>query len=327
MTPPLLEVHDLTCQFADRGRTVHALNGVSFSVQAGETVGLVGESGCGKSTLARCIVGLLVPTGGRLVFAGQQYTGWPERRLRRLRQDVQLVFQDPATALNPSWTARRLIMEPLHLHGTPDRDRRLAQVLEEVELPAAILDRRPDQLSGGQRQRVALARAIGPRPRFVVLDEPTASVDMSIRASLLQLLRKLQQEEGLTYLFISHDLSTVRHVADRLVVMYLGRVVEEGPTQSVFDAPTHVYTRVLLSSIPIPDPSARRRRLPVLGEPPSPTEIPSGCPFRPRCPLATGECELPQPYLEVASGHRAACRLARSEAGQEPAPRVRGGVA
>ncbi len=333
MITPLLEVEDLSCQFNDRGRTVHALNGVSFSVRAGETVGLVGESGCGKSTLARCIVGLLRPTSGRLAFDGQRYSGWPERRLRRLRKDVQIVFQDPMTALNPSWTARRLIMEPLYLHRIPDRETRLAQVLEEVELSPSILDRRPDQMSGGQRQRVAIARAIGPRPRFIVLDEPTASVDMSIRASLLRLLRKLQQEEGLTYLFISHDLSTVRHIADRLLVMYLGRLVEEGPMESVFRTPAHVYTRLLLSSIPIPDPSVRRQRLPVLGEPPSPTEIPSGCPFRTRCYLGNEECERPQVYHVVGLGHRAACRLARppadraDRADRKEAPRITGGVA
>jgi oligopeptide/dipeptide ABC transporter ATP-binding protein len=324
---PLLEVRDLTCEFRVRGRTVHALNGVSFGVDAGETVGLVGESGCGKSTLARCIVRLQQPTGGRLVFEGQDYAGWPERRIRRLRRDVQMVFQDPMTALNPSWTARRLIMEPLTLHRVPEREARLRHLLDEVELPAGILNRRPSELSGGQRQRVAIARAIGPRPRFVVLDEPTASVDMSIRAGLLRLLRKLQRDEGFTYLFISHDLSTVRHIADRLLVMYLGKIVEEGAMESVFSKPSHVYTQALLSSIPIPDPSVHRERLPMLGEPPSPTEIPTGCPFRPRCPQATSECERPQPYYEVAPGHRAACRLAKPEGERESGDRVARGVA
>jgi len=313
MTAPLLEVVDLTCEFRERGRTVHALNGVNLTVGAGETVGLVGESGCGKSTLARSIVRLLVPTSGRLLFDGQDYTRWGERRLRRLRKDVQIVFQDPMTALNPSWTVRQLILEPLALHRVGEPERRLSQVLDEVELSASILGRRPGQLSGGQRQRVAIARAIAARPRFVVLDEPTASVDMSIRASLLRLLRKLQREEGLTYLFISHDLATVRHICDRLLVMYLGKVVEEGRTESIFDRPTHVYTRVLLSAIPIPDPAARRQRLPILGEPPSPTMIPTGCPFRPRCQMTTEECERPQPFYEVGPGHRAACRLARME--------------
>jgi oligopeptide/dipeptide ABC transporter ATP-binding protein len=238
-----------------------------------------------------------------------------------------MVFQDPMTALNPSWTARRLIMEPLRLHRITEREARLRHLLDEVELPAGILDRRPSELSGGQRQRVAIARAIGPRPRFVVLDEPTASVDMSIRAGLLRLLRKLQREEGLTYLFISHDLSTIRHIADRLLVMYLGRVVEEGAMDSVFGNPSHVYTQVLLSSIPIPDPSVHRERLPMLGEPPSPTEIPTGCPFRPRCHLATEECRQPQPYYEVGPGHRAACRLAKPEGRLESIAGVTRGVA
>src|SRR5438034_4720507 len=191
MRGPLLEAADLSREFRDRGRTVHALERVSLRIYPGETVGLVGETGCGKSTLARCLVGLLAPTGGRLFFEGREYSGWSERRLRRLRKDVQIVFQDPMTALNPSWSARRLISEPLQLHHVSNPERRLSQVLDEVELPTSILDRRPHQLSGGQRQRVAIARAIGIRPRFVVLDEPTASVDMSIRASLLHLLGEL----------------------------------------------------------------------------------------------------------------------------------------
>jgi peptide/nickel transport system ATP-binding protein len=312
VTKPLLEVVDLKCEFHERGRTVHALNGISLSIDPGEIVGLVGESGCGKSTLARCIVRLLTPRSGRLIFAGQDYTVWPQTRLRALRKDMQIVFQDPLTALNPSWTARQLIMEPLHLHHVSDPESRLAKVLDEVELPASILSRRPNQLSGGQRQRVAIARAIGIRPRFVVLDEPTASIDMSLRTSLLRLLRKLQQEDGLTYLIISHDLSTVRNICDRLFVMYLGKVVEEGRMHSIFTSPTHVYTKVLLSSIPIPNPSVRRERVPIQGEPPSPTVIPIGCPFRPRCHLAKLECEQPQPMYEVGPEHRAACRLARS---------------
>jgi oligopeptide/dipeptide ABC transporter ATP-binding protein len=323
---PLLEVQDLWCEFRDRGRTVHALNGVSLSVQPGEIVGLVGESGCGKSTLARCIVGLEKSSAGQLTFAGQSYQAWPERRLRRLRKDVQLLFQDPSTALNPSWTVRRLVMEPLQIHSVPEPERRLQHVLEEVELSPSVLDRRPGQLSGGQRQRVAIARAIGTRPKFVVLDEPTASLDMSIRASLLRLLRKLQNEDGLTYLFISHDLSTVRQIADRLFVMYLGRVVEEGRLGDVFGAPSHVYTKVLLSSIPLPDPEVRRERLPILGEPPSPTAIPEGCPFRPRCFEAIDECLSTQPYYAVAEGHRAACRLAKPGAHRTSA-QPQGGLA
>lgn len=327
MSAALLEVDELRCEFHDRGRTVHALNGVNLAVQPGETVGLVGESGCGKSTLARCIVGLEKVSSGRLTYAGQSYEAWTERRLRRLRKDVQLLFQDPTTALNPSWTVRRLVMEPIHIHGIPNPDQRLAQVLEEVELSPAVLDRHPGQLSGGQRQRVAIARAIGTRPRFVILDEPTASLDMSIRASLLRLLRKLQKEEGLTYLFISHDLSTIRQIADRVFVMYLGRVVEEGRMADVFGSPTHVYTQVLLSSIPIPDPAAHRKRLPVLGEPPSPTDIPNGCPFRPRCHLATEECLQPQPNYEVAPTHYAACRLARPDGARESSANLNSGVA
>ena len=308
--PPLIEVAGVTKEFRDHGRTVHAVDGVSFAIAPGETVGLVGESGCGKSTLARVIVRLERPTSGRVAFGGEDVTAMSERRLRRLRKDVQIVFQDPTTALNPSWSVRRLIAEPLHLHGIPGGEERVHEVLEEVELPREVLGRRPGQLSGGQRQRVAIARAIVTRPRFVVLDEPTASVDMSIRLSLLGLLRDLQREHGLTYLFISHDLSTVRHLCDRVLVMYLGHIVEHGPTAAVFADPAHVYTRILLSSIPVADPAARPARLMARGEPPSPTDVPSGCPFRTRCPEAAEVCERPQAFATVTPGHEAACRLA-----------------
>ncbi|MFZ0216612.1 MAG: ABC transporter ATP-binding protein [Candidatus Dormiibacterota bacterium] len=314
---PLLQVCDVTKEFHQHGRIVHAVQEVSLQIAAGETVGLVGESGCGKSTLARLIVRLDDPTSGRVMFDGQDLTRMPERRLRHVRKDVQIVFQDPTTALNPSWSVRHLIAEPLHLHGVAGGDARVQEVLNEVELTRGVLHRRPGQLSVGQRQRVAIARAIVTRPRFIVLDEPTASVDMSIRLSLLGLLRDLQREYGLTYLFISHDLSTVRHLCDRVLVMYMGRVVEYGPTAGVFADPAHVYTRILLSAIPIPDPTVKPSRLMARGEPPSPTEVPSGCPFRTRCPEVVEICAQPQAFARVGPGHEAACRLASERRGEE----------
>lgn len=310
MIRPLVEVNAISKEFRERGRTIRAVDAVTFAIHPGETLGLVGESGCGKSTLARCIVRLVEPSSGRLLFDGEDYTRAPERRLRRLRKDIQIVFQDPSTALNPSWSVRQLITEPLKLHRIVGGEARLREVLDEMALSRSILDRRSNQLSGGQRQRVAIARAIVTRPRFIVLDEPTASVDMSIRLSLLQLLRDLQREHGLTYLFISHDLSTVRHLCERILVMYLGKVVEQGSTVEVFQRPAHVYTQVLLSAIPIPQPGAQRKRILAQGEPPSPAAIPSGCPFRTRCQSANEECTHPQPFYELQAGHFAACRLA-----------------
>jgi oligopeptide/dipeptide ABC transporter ATP-binding protein len=310
-TGPLLEVQRVRKEFHEAGRTIHAVNEVSFSIEAGEAVGLVGESGCGKSTLGRCIVRLLPVTSGRLLFDGEDITGWSDRRLRPVRQNLQIVFQDPTTALNPRWTVDGLIKEPLILHRIRDSGKRVREALDHVELPQAVLKRRPHELSGGQRQRVAIARAIVTGPRFVVLDEPTASVDMSIRLSILQLLRQLQRDVRLTYLFISHDLSTVRQLCNRVLVMYLGKVVEQGTTDAVFDNPTHVYTQVLLSAIPNPDPNAGSSRIVAKGEPPSPTHIPGGCPFHPRCPMANEECVRPQPFYRLQANHEAACRLAK----------------
>jgi len=315
MSQPLVEVSAVRKEFRERGQTIRAVDDVTIAINRGETVGLVGESGCGKSTLARCIVRLVEPNSGHLRFDGEDYTRASERRMRQLRKDIQIVFQDPSTALNPSWSVRQLITEPLNLHHIVGAQARLREVLDEMALSRSILDRRPSQLSGGQRQRVAIARAIVTRPRFIVLDEPTASVDMSIRLSLLQLLRALQREYGLTYLFISHDLSTVRHLCERILVMYLGKVVEQGLTAAVFERPSHVYTQVLLSAIPVPEPGSRRKRLLAQGEPPSPAAIPAGCPFRTRCESATEECTHPQPFYEVQPGHYAACRLAAPIAG------------
>jgi oligopeptide/dipeptide ABC transporter ATP-binding protein len=313
MSEPVLQVVDLKKEFHAHGRVVRAVDGVSFSLAPGEVLGVVGESGCGKTTLGRCVVRLLEPTSGQVLLDGTDLTKLSEREMRARRRDVGMVFQDATTALNPSWSVGRLVAEPLKLHGFSDVEARVREVLQDVGLGADVLDRRPRQLSGGQRQRVAVARAIVTRPKVLVLDEPTASVDMSIRLSLLRLLRRLQREHGLSYIFISHDLATVRHLCDNLAVMYLGRVVEQGPTARVFDSPQHVYTRVLMSAIPVPDPTVRPARLAIKGEPPSPADIPDGCPFHPRCSEATEECLRPQSFREVGFGHRAACRLAGAD--------------
>jgi oligopeptide/dipeptide ABC transporter ATP-binding protein len=320
VSEPVLQVLDLKKEFRANGHAVRAVDGVSFSLAPGEVLGIVGESGCGKTTLGRCVLRLLEPTSGQILLDGTDLAKLSEREMRAKRRDIQMVFQDATTALNPSWTVGRLVAEPLKLHGFSDIEARVREALQDVGLGSQVMDRRPRQLSGGQRQRVAIARAIVTRPKVLVLDEPTASVDMSLRLSLLRLLRRLQREHELSYIFISHDLATVRHLCDSLAVMYLGRVVEQGPTARVFDSPQHVYTRVLMSAIPVPDPTARPARLAIKGEPPSPADIPDGCPFHPRCPEVTEECLRPQPFREVGLGHRAACRLARAEAAPDQDP-------
>lgn len=261
MTDAVLRVEDLRKEFHSHGTTVHAVDGVSFDVNPGETLALVGESGCGKSTTARCIVRLLSPTAGRVIFRGEDVAGMSPRRFRPLRKDIQMVFQDPHASLNPSMTVRQTLREPLRLHGGDGdaSEASLRALMERVRLDPALLDRRPDQLSGGQKQRVGIARAVATRPAFVVLDEPTSALDMSLRVTLLGLLAELQRELGMAYLFITHDLSTVRQIADRVVVMYGGRVVESGPVEDVLDAPTQDYTKALISAIPVPDPNRRRR--------------------------------------------------------------------
>jgi oligopeptide/dipeptide ABC transporter ATP-binding protein len=293
-------------------RTVRAVDGVSLRVAAGETLGLVGESGCGKSTLARCVLRLVEPTGGRVLLDGQDLTPLSEEALRRRRRDIQMVFQDPTASLNPRLSVAATVEEPLALHtplAGPARRARVDEVLEEVGLGASLRDRYPHQLSGGQRQRVNIARAIATRPRLVVLDEPTSALDVSLRARVILLLAELKRRLGMTYLFISHDLSTVRYLCDRVAVMYLGVLVEEAPAAELFEHPAHPYTRALLSCIPVPDPDVAPARLTLSGEVPSPIDIPTGCRLRGRCPLAQPVCAEPVPVREIAPGHTVACHL------------------
>ena len=315
----VLVVDDLQMHFPLRSiipwrapRVVRAVDGVSIRVAAGETLGLVGESGCGKSTLARCVLRLVEPTRGRVVLDDQDLTALPEEALRRRRRDIQMVFQDPTASLNPRLSVAATVEEPLALH-TPltgaARRGRVDEVLEEVGLGAGLRDRYPHQLSGGQRQRVNIARAIATHPRLVVLDEPTSALDVSLRARVILLLAELKRRMGMTYLFISHDLSTVRYLCDRVVVMYLGVLVEEAPAAELFDHPAHPYTRALLSCIPVPDPDVAPVRLTLSGEVPSPLDIPTGCRLRGRCPLAQPVCAEPVPVREIAPGHTVACHL------------------
>jgi oligopeptide/dipeptide ABC transporter ATP-binding protein len=293
-------------------RVVRAVDGVSLEIAAGETLGLVGESGCGKSTLARCVLRLLEPTGGRILLEGVDLTALGDEDLRSRRRDVQMVFQDPTASLNPRLSVAATVDEPLMLH-TPltgaARRARVDEVLEEVGLGAGLRDRYPHQLSGGQRQRVNIARAIATHPHLVVLDEPTSALDVSLRARVILLLGELKRRLGMTYLFISHDLSTVRYLCDRVAVMYLGIVVEQAPAAELFGHPAHPYTRALLSCIPIPDPDIVQAPLTLAGEVPSPIDIPAGCRLRGRCPLAQPICAQPVPVREVAPGHTVACHL------------------
>lgn len=313
---PILTVKDLTKSFRVGRAEVRAVNGISFSIYPGEAVGLVGESGCGKTTTARCILRLTEPSSGAIVFSGRELLGLSGKDMRAQRRHLQMVFQDPTTSLNPRFTVRRTLAEPLALHGFPNvkgQEGRLQQTLIRVNLDPSLLDRYPHQLSGGQKQRVGIARAIITEPQFVVLDEPTSSLDMSIRIYIIGLLKRLQEELGMTYLFISHDLSTVRHLCNRVLVMYLGRIVEMGPTEEIFSSPSHVYTRALLSAVPIPDPYYKKQRIFLGGETPSATQIKPGCPLIERCPYAQPECEAPQPYYDLGNGHLAACRLAKEQ--------------
>jgi oligopeptide/dipeptide ABC transporter ATP-binding protein len=295
---------------------VRAVDGVDLEVHRGETLGLVGESGCGKSTLGNALLRLVEPTGGRVVFDGTEVTGLSRRDLRRWRRRTAMVFQDPYASLDPRQTVGETVAEPLEIHGLhPGRAARRARVgelLEMVGLAPGLRDRYPHEFSGGQRQRIGIARALAGEPDFVVCDEPIASLDVSVQAQVVNLLVRLQADLGLTYLFVSHDLAAVRHVSDRVAVMYLGRVVEQGPARDVAADPQHPYTRALLSAVPVPDPvrERSRKRIVLTGDLPSPAAPPSGCRFRTRCPEVFEPCPRVDPALQdLGSDHGAACHL------------------
>jgi oligopeptide transport system ATP-binding protein len=318
---PLLEAVDVKKHFPIKKGVilqrevarVHAVDGVSFHVIPGETVGLVGESGCGKSTLGRCLVRLHELTSGTVTFDGRDISGLSRRGLRPLRREMQMVFQDPYASLNPRKRVGTIISDPMRIHRLGDRrtiKTRAQELLELVGLSPEHYNRYPHEFSGGQRQRIGVARALALSPKLVVADEPVSALDVSIQAQVVNLLDDLQDELGLTYVFIAHDLSVVRHVSDRIVVMYLGKVVEVSPAEELYQRPIHPYTEALLSAVPIPDPTvaATRERIVLTGDVPSPIHPPSGCRFHPRCRYATDICMTDEPPLvERGGGHLAAC--------------------
>ncbi len=321
MAEPLLQTVDLVKSFALRrgffGQQrlrVLAVDRVSFSIDERETLGLVGESGCGKSTLALTIMRLYAPSAGQVRFAGHELAGLSEDEMRPIRREMQMIFQDPFAALDPRLSVDQIIGEPLVVHGVgsaAERTKIARGLLERVGLPAGALYRYPNEFSGGQQQRIGIARALALRPRLLICDEPVSALDVSVQAQILNLLRDLQDEFNLAYLFISHNIAVTAFMSRRIGVMYLGRLVELGPSRQIVEAPRHPYTQALLAAVPEPDPSMGRRERPVRGDLPSPIERPPGCPFHPRCPLAQAICVEQEPQLRVvAPGQAAACHFA-----------------
>ncbi len=319
----LLEVKDLHVHFPVRRgilfkktvAEVKAVDGISFNVHAGETVGLVGESGCGKTTTGRAILKLIEPTSGSIVYKGQDISGFSQKEMLPLRHEMQMVFQDPYASLNPRMCVMDIVTDPLIEHKVithSQKEDTARKLLEIVGLDPRYMNRFPHEFSGGQRQRIGIARSLSLNPRFMVCDEPIAALDVSIQAQVINLFQDLQEKMGLAYLFIAHDLSVVRHISDRIAVMYIGKIVETAEKHDLFKNPMHPYTKVLLSSVPTPDPAneRRRRRIELVGEIPSPLNKPKGCPFCTRCPNAMDVCKVEEPsMIDVGDGHQVACHL------------------
>ena len=314
-----LKVHfpvDKGMLWTKKRQTVYAVDGLDLQVEAGETLGLVGESGCGKSTTGRAILQLIRPTAGRVWFEDRELTGLSTDELRPLRQRMQIIFQDPYASLNPRMPVGDIVAEPLHTHGLAESkrsaDERVQALMERVGLDPRFIRRYPHEFSGGQRQRIGIARALATEPKFIVCDEPISALDVSIQAQVMNLMRELQREMGLTYLFIAHDLSAVRHISDRIAVMYLGKLVEVGPARKITDDPQHPYSEALISAVPIPDPQIERtrQRIVLQGDVPSPMSPPSGCSFHPRCPYVMDRCRTEAPTLTPRDeGRSVACHL------------------
>jgi oligopeptide/dipeptide ABC transporter ATP-binding protein len=299
--------------FAPAGLKVHAVNGVDLEIRRSETLGLVGESGCGKSTLGKLVLGLEKPSSGRILFDGVDISALSKPEMKWLRRDMQIIFQDPYSSLNPRRNVQSIVGEPLDIHriGTKaNRQEKVLALIEEVGLRPEHLKRYPHEFSGGQRQRIGIARALALNPSLIVADEPVSALDVSIRSQVINLLEDLQDKYGLTYLFISHDLSLVEHISDRVAVMYLGRIVELGAADSIFGQTCHPYTEALLSAVLVPDPLTKRDRIVLQGDVPSPLTPPSGCPFHPRCRIKISVCsEIEPPLKQVGAGHLAACHV------------------
>ena len=312
-TETLLEVRQLVKYFPveNSDDVVRAVDDVSFDIRGGETLGLVGESGCGKSTVGRCLLRLIEPTSGNVVFEGKEIVGLAADEMRALRREMQIIFQDPYASLNPRMSIRSTISEPLKIHGIankPEIRERVADLLKKVGLDPKYADRYPHEFSGGQRQRIGIARALALNPKLIVCDEPVSALDVSVQAQVVNLLQDLQSQLGLTYLFISHGLAVVEHISNRVAVMYLGKIVEIASSADLYKEPLHPYTQALLSAIPVPDPKKKRDRIVLKGDVPTPINPPSGCRFRTRCPIAIEDCAKVVPELrELRPGHFAAC--------------------
>ncbi len=320
MSERLLEINGLKKYFPIKGGIlgrkqgeVKAVDDVSFYVRKGETLGIVGESGCGKSTTGRLIMRLIESSDGSIKFEDQEITSMSKNELRRVRRDIQMVFQDPYASLNPRHTVQKILEEPLIVHGIgskEERKKRVQEMLEVVGLSSYHAKRYPHQFSGGQRQRIGIARALMTKPKLVIADEPVSALDVSIQAQVLNLLKDIQKEFGLTYIFIAHDLGVVKHISDRVGVMYLGRLIELADSDAIYDSPKHPYTKALLSAVPIPDPFVKKERLGLSGELPSPSNPPTGCAFHTRCSECMDICKTKRPtYQELSNGHYVACHL------------------
>lgn len=311
----LLEVKNLTKFFNTPGGVLHAVDDVSFSIEKGKTLGVVGESGCGKSTTGRAILRLHEPTSGEVIFEGKDITQYSLKEMREMRKDMQIIFQDPFASLNPRKTVSEIIGEPFRLHKTfktkAEQEKRVLELMETVGLAPRLMNSYPHELDGGRRQRIGIARALAMNPKFIVCDEPVSALDVSIQAQILNLLKQLQEDRGLTYIFITHDLSVVNYFSDEIVVMYLGKVVEHASSEQLFAHPTHPYTKALLSAIPVPSIGKKKERILLKGEITSPINPKPGCRFAPRCEYARPECFEKSPELrETEAGHKVACHFA-----------------